>query len=73
MLIVKCSNFILGNFFNSEPRKDPGIYDMLSGECSYTFGSIVRSVGRVQCLEKLWKLEAFCEVYQEWDQYFGYW
>ena len=47
----------------------PDIYDM-SGECSYTFGSVVRSVGRVRCLKKLWKLEAFSEVSQEWDRYF---
>ena len=76
MLIVKRSNFIVGYFFcvsfNSEPQKDPGIDDMLSGECSYTFGSVVRSVGRVRCLEKLWKLEAFCDVSLEWDRYFGY-
>ena len=51
MLIVKRSNFIEGYFFcvsfNSEPRKDLGIYDMLLGECSYTFGYVVRSVGWV--------------------------
>ena len=46
---------------------------MLSGECSYTFGSVVKAVGRVRCLEKLWKLEVFCEVSLEWDRYLGYW
>ena len=44
---------------------------MLSGECSYTFGSIFKAVGRVRHLEKLWKLEVFYEVSLEWDQYLG--
>ena len=46
---------------------------LLSGEYSYTFGSVVKAVGRIRCLEKLWKLEVFCEVSLEWDRYFGYW
>ena len=46
---------------------------MLSGECSNNFRSIVRSEGQFRCLEKLWKLEVFCEVSLEWDRYFGYW
>ena len=77
MLIVKGSNFILGYFFgvsfNSELLKEPGIYDMWSKECSYTFGSVVRSVGRVWCSEKLRKFQAFCEVSLECDRYFVYW
>ena len=68
MIIVKRRNFILGYFwcfffFNFEA---PGIYDMLSEEGSYTFGSVVRSVGRVGRLEKFWKLEEFCEFSKEW-------
>ena len=47
--------------------------NMLSSKWSCTFGSIVRSVGRVWCLEKLRKSEAFCEVSLEWNRYFGYW
>ena len=51
MFIVKRSNLTVGYFFcvsfNSKPKKDLGIYDMLSGECSYTFGSVVRFVGQV--------------------------
>ena len=74
---VKRSNFLMGYFFcvsvNSVLLKDPVISDILSGDCSYTFGSVVRSVGRIQSLEKLWKLEACCEVSLEWDRYFGYW
>ena len=63
MLIVKRSNFIFGYFFcvsfNSEPRKDQGIYDMLSGECSYTFGFGIGSLGQVWWVEigsVLWSL-----------------
>ena len=51
MLIVKRSNFILGFFFcvsfNSELRKNLGIYDMLSEEGSYTFGSEGLMFGKV--------------------------
>ena len=52
LLIKQRVNFILGHFLsvhflNSNLQKDPGIYNMLLGECSYTFGSIVRSVGQV--------------------------
>ena len=46
---------------------------MMSEECSNTFGSLVKAVGRVLCLEKLRKLEVFCEVSLEWDRYLGYW
>ena len=59
--------------FESEIWEDFGASMMFSGECSYTFGSGVKAVGQVQCLEKLWKLEVFSEVSLEWDQYFGYW
>ena len=41
-------------------------------ECSYTFGSVVRSVGRVRCLKKLWKLEAFWN-FPRMRSIFGYW
>ena len=51
----------------SEIWEDFGASMMLSGECSYTFGSVIEAVGRVRCLEKLWKLEVFCEVSLEWD------
>ena len=44
--------------FNCEPRKGPGFYDTLL----YIFGSVVRSVGQVQCLVKLWNLEVFGEL-----------
>ena len=44
---------------------------MLSGEYSYTFGSVVKAVGRVRCLEKLWKLKVFCEVSLEWDRFWA--
>ena len=53
MLIVKNSNFISVCFFyvslKSEPRNDAGIYDILSGEGSYPFRSLVRSEERVSC------------------------
>ena len=66
MLVVKHINSILGHFFcvsfNPEPWKDPSIYDMSSEKCSYTTASVVRSVGRVRCFEKLWKLKAFYAV-----------
>ena len=61
MLIIEWSNFIVEYFyfyvsFNSEPRKDPGIYDMLLGECLYTFGFIVRSMGTGSMFGKVVKI-----------------
>ena len=74
--IVKHSNLTVGYFFclsfNSELRKDLDIGNIVLGECSYTFGSVVRTVGQVRYLEKMRKLEAFCEVSLKWDRYFGY-
>ena len=62
------SNLKLG--FWSKIWEDFGASIMLSGECSYTFGSVVKAEGRVRCLEKLWKLEVLCEVSVEWNRYF---